>query len=98
MHLSKPAECTRGSRVALVGEIPPASAGDAGDQSSMPGSGRAPGGGSESPLQCSCLGKPVGRGARRAAVHGATEPDATKCTHIRGMYNSKREPACKLSL
>ena len=33
---------------------PPASAGDAGDVGSIPGSGRSPGGGHGSPLQYSC--------------------------------------------
>ena len=38
----------------------PASAGDAGDVVSIPGAGRFPGGGNGSPLQYSCLGKPMG--------------------------------------
>ena len=39
---------------------PPISAGDAG---SIPGSGRSPGEENGNPLQYSCLGNPVGRGA-----------------------------------
>ena len=46
---------------------PPANAGDAG---SIPGSGRAPGGGHGNPLHYSCLENPVGRGNWRATVHG----------------------------
>ena len=34
------------------------------------GSGRSPGRGNGNPLQYSCLGNPMGRGAWRAAVHG----------------------------
>ena len=46
---------------------PPAKAGDTG---SIPGLGRSPGGGNGNPLQCSCLGTPMDRGAWRATVHG----------------------------
>ena len=45
----------------------PANAGDAG---SIPGSGRSPGVGNGNPLQNSCLGNPMDRGARWAIVHG----------------------------
>ena len=38
-------------------------AGDAGDSSSIPGSGRSPGGGHGNPLQCSYLENPMDRGA-----------------------------------
>ena len=41
----------------------PANAGDVGDVSSTPGSGRSSGGGHGSLLQYSCLGNPMGRGA-----------------------------------
>ena len=34
-------------------------AGDPGDESSIPGSGRSPGGGNGNPLQYSCLGNPT---------------------------------------
>ena len=36
---------------------------------SIPGSGRSPGEGSSNPLQCSCLGNPMDRGAWWATVH-----------------------------
>ena len=45
---------------------PPANAGDVG---SSPGSGRSPGERNGNPLQCSCLGNPMDRGAWRATVH-----------------------------
>ena len=35
-----------------------------------PGSGRSPGGGNGNPLQYSCLGNSMDRGAWRATVHG----------------------------
>ena len=38
-------------------------AGDTGDSGSIPGSGRSPGTGHGNPLQYSCLGNPIDRGA-----------------------------------
>ena len=48
------------------------SACSAGDLSSIPGSGRSPGEGNDKPLQYSCLGNPMDRGAWRATVHRVT--------------------------
>ena len=48
----------------------PANAGDAG---LIPRSGRSAGEGNENPLQYSCLGNPMGRGARQAIVHGVAK-------------------------
>ena len=45
------------------------SACNAGDPSSIPGSGRSPG----DPLQYSCLENPMDRGAWWATVHGVTK-------------------------
>ena len=45
------------------------SACNARDVSSVPGSGRFPGEGNGNPLQYSCLGNPMHRGAWRATVH-----------------------------
>ena len=39
-------------------------------EGSIPGSGRYPGGGNGSPLQYSCLGNPMNRGACWATIHG----------------------------
>ena len=47
----------------------PASAGDAGDMGSIPGSGRSPGGGNGNPLQYSCCENLMDRGAWKAIVH-----------------------------
>ena len=43
------------------------------DAGSVPGSGSFPGGGHGSPLQYSCLGNPMDRGAWRATIHRATQ-------------------------
>ena len=51
----------------LSGKDPPASVGDAGF---IPGSERSHGEGSGSPLQYSCLGNPMDRGAWQTIVHG----------------------------
>ena len=45
---------------------------NAGDPGSVAGSGRSPGEGNGNPLQYSCLGNPMDRGAWRATVHGVT--------------------------
>ena len=59
-------------------ENPPASAGDARDLSLTPGTGRPPGEGNGNPVQYSCLGNPMGRGAWWATAHGVTkESDMT---------------------
>ena len=51
----------------------PANEGDARDAGSIPGSGRSPGKGNGNPLQCSCLGNPMDRGASWAIVHGVAK-------------------------
>ena len=48
--------------------------------SSIPGLGRFPGGGNRNPLQYSCLGNPMDRGAWQATVCGAAELDTTEVT------------------
>ena len=51
----------------------PANAVDGRHTSSIPGSGKSPGGGLSSPLQYSCLGNPLDRGAWQATVHRVTK-------------------------
>ena len=46
---------------------------NAGDKSSIPGSGRSPGEGNGNPLEYSCLRNPMERGAWWAAVHGVAK-------------------------
>ena len=43
------------------------------DPGSIPGSRRSPGEGHSNPLQYSCLGSPMDRGAWQATVHGVTK-------------------------
>ena len=52
---------------------PLANAGDIRDRSSIPGSGRSPGGGHGNPLQYSCLENPMDRGAWKATNHRVTK-------------------------
>ena len=52
----------------------PANAGDVG---SILGLGRFPGEGNGNPLQYSCLGNPMDRGAWQATVHGVAEESDT---------------------
>ena len=49
------------------------SACNAGDQGSIPGSGRSPGEGNGNALQYSCLENSMDRGAWRATVHGVAK-------------------------
>ena len=51
----------------------PDDAGDVRDESSIPGSGRSPGGGNGNPLQCSRRENPTDRGTWRATVHGVAK-------------------------
>ena len=53
----------------MVKNLPGNNAGDIRDLGSFPGSGRSPGGGNRYPLQYSCLGNPMDRGAWWALVH-----------------------------
>ena len=58
-----------GSELACIA----ASACNAGDLGSIPGSGRSPGEGNGNPLQYSCLENPMDGGAWWATVHGITK-------------------------
>ena len=55
-----------------IGSDSKASAYNAGDLGSVPGSGRSPGEGNGNPLQYSCLENPMDGGSWQAAVHGVT--------------------------
>ena len=81
----------------------PASAGDAGDASSIPGLGRPPGGGNGNPLQCSWLENLTDRGAWRATAHGVTKTRTQLkrlSTHTEMSLKLKKEPhrSCKALL
>ena len=70
--------------MALVIKNPSTRVGDIRDVSSIPGSGRSPGGGHGNPLQYSCLEKPMDRGAWQATVHGVTQSQ----TQLKRLSNS----------
>ena len=57
----------------LSGKEPTYNAGDPGDMSSIPGSGKSPGGGHGNPLQYPCLESPMDRGDCWATVHRVTK-------------------------
>ena len=63
----------RTSQVALVVKNLPDKDGDIKYACLIPGSRRSLGGGNGNPLQYSCLGNPMGRGAWWAAVHGVAK-------------------------
>ena len=57
----------------LIGKESVCHEGDTGDEVSIPGLGRSPGGGNGNPLQYSCLETPMDRGAWWATVRGVTK-------------------------
>ena len=76
---------------------PPASAGDAGDAGdagSIPGVGRPPGEGNGYPLQHSCLGNPMDRGAWRATVHAVEKSQTQRSDrgHSAGLWDTVSGP------
>ena len=60
-------------RTSLVAQTVKASAYNARDPGSIPGSGRSPGEGNGNPFQYCCLENPMGGGAWWAAVHGVAK-------------------------
>ena len=64
----------------------PANGGDAGDAGSIPGLGRSPGGGYGHPLQYSCLGNPMDRGAWLATVHEVAKSQTRLSKHTYIIY------------
>ena len=63
------------------------SACNSGDAGLIPGSGRSAGEGNGNPLQYSCLGNPMDRGAWQATVHGITKESdmAQQLNHHHGI-------------
>ena len=60
---------------------PPANAGDAGDEVSIPELARYPGGGNRKPLQYSSLRNSMNRGAWQSIVHGVSKIQTPLSTH-----------------
>ena len=80
------------SQVALMVENPPANAGDLRDAGSIPGSGRSPGEGYGSPLQCSRLENPMDGGAWWVTVHSVAKSRTRLeqlSTHVRQLLNGQ---------
>ena len=71
------------TQVVLVVKNQLSNAGDTRDVGSIPGSGRPPGGGNSNPLQYSCLGNPMDRGAWWATVHWVAKSWTRLSTHVR---------------
>ena len=80
LHLCKPQE-------ALVIKNLPAIAEDIRGWGSIPRLGRSPGGGNGTPLQYSCLEKPMDRGAWWAAVHGVRKSR----TRLKGLRHTQAQ-------
>ena len=66
---------------------PPANAGDATDLGLLPGLGSSPGEGNGNPLQGSCLGNIMNRGAWWATVHGVAKSQTRLSTRISSSSN-----------
>ena len=75
--------------MALWVKSPPADAGDIKDPGSISGLGRPSGEGHGNPLQYSCLGNSMDRGAWRATVHRVAELDMTEVTEHACMHNTR---------
>ena len=60
----------------------------AGDVDLIPGLGRFPGGGNSKPLQYSCLGNPMDRGAWWATVQGVTKNQTQLSTHTHVTFST----------
>ena len=69
----------------------PANAGDTGD-GSIPGSGRAPGGGHGNPLHYSWLENPMDRGAWWATVHSVTKSQTQLKWHSAHTHTIQMKP------
>jgi len=60
---------------------------NAGNTGLIPGLGRSPGEGNGNLLQYACLGNPMDRGARWAAVHGVGRKESDPTEHTRAFHH-----------
>ena len=72
----------------------PANVADTCDLGLIPRLGRSLGGGNSNPLQYSCLGNPVDRGAWRAAVHSQSRAWLRMHIQLYGMRNPWKRTSC----
>ena len=70
------------SQVALAVKNTPANEADIRNSGSIPGLGRSSGEGNGNPIQYSCLGNLVDRGAWQAIVHGVTKSDSVQFSSV----------------
>ena len=87
----------------LGGSEGKASACNAGDPGSIPGSGRSPGEGNGNPLQYSCLENPMARGAWWATVHGVAKSQTrlsnfTSVPQVGHGFSSKEQVSFNFSI
>ena len=75
-HLTAESNKVLGFPGSSVVKNPPAKAGDSRDAGLIPELQRSPGGGNGNPLQFSCLGNPMDRGAWWVTVHGVAKESA----------------------
>ena len=61
---------------------------NAGDAGLIPGLGRSPGEGNGNPLQYSCLGEPMDRGAWRATARGVAKSQMQLSMHVCNLNNN----------
>ena len=70
------------SQVVLVVKNLPANVADTRDGSSLPGLGKSPGVGNDTPLLYSCLENSMGLGAWQSTVHGDAELDTAEQNNL----------------
>ena len=82
--------------MALVVKNLPVSAGDMGDEGSIPGVGRPPGEGKDNPPQYSRLENSMDRGAWRATVYGVANSwtRLSTCAHINSLLYTYANSTC----
>ena len=81
-------------RDGLSGKESTCNAGDTEDMGLIPRSGRSPGGRHDNPLQYSCLGSPMARGAWQATDHGVAKSWTQLSTYMQKNHTHREDPTC----